>query len=250
MTPISASITMVLIMAIFFILVHYPSHATAPKIGECNIYEQYYHNASEIVSLTLRCPQRNYTMTYSKGTGIYPFGTKEGFYESLSESWLSNWISSQKTPFLMVLSSLSLLLIVPAFAFVLFGLMYGIGWLLQKIPGVNKLNNKAIPEINKLMTSSKYSATFKKCPETKTIEIPLFKNVFMDYRTTKEFSKYLQKVEIKEHPFSSVSTKHGWKRIEGQKIKKYKKEHNIWLWKATFTFKEVPKKGFLEVRWK
>lgn len=58
-------------------------------------------------------------------------------------------------------------------------------------------------------------------------EIPLFKNVILTYEASGDFSKYLQKVEIREHDFQ------------------YKDEKTQWLWKAKFIFSEVPKSGKL-----
>ena len=58
-------------------------------------------------------------------------------------------------------------------------------------------------------------------------EIPLFKNVILTYEASGDFSKYLQRVEIREHDFQ------------------YKGEKTQWLWKAKFIFSEVPKSGML-----
>ena len=58
-------------------------------------------------------------------------------------------------------------------------------------------------------------------------EIPLFKNVVLTYEASGDFTKYLQKVEIREHDFE------------------YKGEKTQWLWHAKFIFSEVPKSGML-----
>ena len=58
-------------------------------------------------------------------------------------------------------------------------------------------------------------------------EIPLFRNVMLTYEVSGDFSKYLQRVEIREHDFQ------------------YKGEKTQWLWKAKFIFSEIPKKGML-----
>jgi len=67
----------------------------------------------------------------------------------------------------------------------------------------------------------------------KIIRIPLFKNVFLDYRTTRDYSKYLEKVKIKELPLMKVN-------------RRGKKKQDIY-WYATFEFKESPKSGYLEI---
>jgi len=116
-----------------------------------------------------------------------------------------------------------------------------------------KWGNKVFPEINKIFGDSKFSATFKECPKTKQIELPLFKNIYMDYLAEGEFGKYLERVEIREHPFNEL-TKKGISRAQKRKNKKNKNKNikkikNIWLWKATFFFSKQPKKGQLEIRW-
>lgn len=58
-------------------------------------------------------------------------------------------------------------------------------------------------------------------------EIPLFKNVVLTYEASGDFSKYLQRVEIREHDFQ------------------YKGEKTQWLWHAKFIFSEIPKSGML-----
>ena len=58
-------------------------------------------------------------------------------------------------------------------------------------------------------------------------EIPLFKNVLLSYEASDDFSKYLRRVEVREHDFQ------------------YKGEKTQWLWKAKFIFSEIPKSGML-----
>ncbi len=78
--------------------------------------------------------------------------------------------------------------------------------------------------------------------ESKIIEIPLFHNVKMDYKAEGDFSKYLEKVHIIEHPFR-------FKRVKGGFFRKrrYSEELNDELWKSQFIFSEIPKKGRLRV---
>lgn len=49
----------------------------------------------------------------------------------------------------------------------------------------------------------------------------------LSYKASGDFSKYLQRVEIREHDFN------------------YNGEKTQWLWKAKFVFSEVPKSGTL-----
>ncbi len=80
--------------------------------------------------------------------------------------------------------------------------------------------------------------------DSKTFEIPVFDNVFLDYKATKDFSKYLEKVSIVEHDFKECTIS----KLTG-KIKKSKKRQ-VDLWKAKFTFSKIPKKGYLEIKYR
>ena len=70
----------------------------------------------------------------------------------------------------------------------------------------------------------------------KTVEIPLFENVMLHYIAEKDYSKQLEKIEIKEHPFKVVN-----------KIGSKKQKANEYLWKALFTFSKIPRDGKLTV---
>lgn len=99
---------------------------------------------------------------------------------------------------------------------------------------------KYVPRINKWILKKSYSITIRKVPRNKIVELPLFKNIYLDYQADKEFAKYLKKVEIKEHPF-----------IYYAKIRKKKKKglKNYWLWYARFYFSRIPKSGRLKLEW-
>jgi hypothetical protein len=124
-------------------------------------------------------------------------------------------------------------------------------YLFKYVPFLVKKNQKWTPNLAALLTRVKYSAVFNKCPENKIIEIPLFSNVFLDYRATKEFAKNLLRVEIREHPFNYHIKREKRRRGKDGKRGKRKdvKVRNFWLWRAQFIFKEIPHKGKLEVRW-
>ena len=61
------------------------------------------------------------------------------------------------------------------------------------------------------------------------VEVPLFKNTFLEYKATETFSKYLERVEIIEHPF---------KKFKVLRKKKWKEVPQTDLWKAIFYFKK------------
>lgn len=92
------------------------------------------------------------------------------------------------------------------------------------------------PKINakfsEILNRGYYEVIFRKT-DNKKVEIPLFSNVILKYNAFGDFSKYLSKVKIREHPFN--------KRIRG---KKHRTQN---LWKATFTFKRECKTGYLKI---
>lgn len=97
---------------------------------------------------------------------------------------------------------------------------------------------RMMPEINYKLTLRKpIIAEFNpKDVVDNKCEIPLFSNVGLDYQATQDFNKYIIKVKIMEHGFNDL--------IKG------KKKLNPYLWKAIFYFKEAPKNGKLEVKFK
>ena len=132
-----------------------------------------------------------------------------------------------------------------------------------------KWGHKNFPEINKRLHGKDYMAEFlpKDFDElgyTRTsdgrwfIELPLFKNMYMDYEADGEFSKYLAKINVVEHPFSRYVKKKGVSLTRIKKAKKkaqnskemdiyYDKKVNIYLWKTTFEFKQKPTTGYLRL---
>lgn len=77
--------------------------------------------------------------------------------------------------------------------------------------------------------------------DKRVFEIPLFKNIFLEYKATREFSKYLEKVEITEHNFKYET--------RGFYFIKRREKQDIY-WKARFYFSHVPKLGKLEIWWR
>ncbi len=72
--------------------------------------------------------------------------------------------------------------------------------------------------------------------ENNMVEIPLFKNVELDYKTDGDFSDKLERIKIREHQHN-----------EYKKGKVGKKKVEIFKWYARFYFKTKPKNGYLEV---
>lgn len=70
------------------------------------------------------------------------------------------------------------------------------------------------------------------------IIIPSFSNVELDYKTKGDFSKQLKSIKIREYRKKRINMK--TKKVSKEKINKFK-------WYAIFSFKEIPKDGYLEV---
>jgi Na+-transporting methylmalonyl-CoA/oxaloacetate decarboxylase gamma subunit len=116
-----------------------------------------------------------------------------------------------------------------------------------------KWGNKKFPELNKKMHDAHYSAEFtpENFPTDKNIiEIPLFKNMYMDYDATGDFAEQLIKISITEHPFNRLTKKGNPFRKKGS-IKGIHiiKKVNVYLWKCAVEFKDKPKDGSLILRW-
>jgi len=83
------------------------------------------------------------------------------------------------------------------------------------------------------------------------VEIPYFQNIILKYEATKDFSKYLDIMEIKEQNFKTKEYSSKEKKWKERKKKKRKvKKQNEWYWYAKFYFNEVPKNGKLSVIYK
>jgi hypothetical protein len=112
-----------------------------------------------------------------------------------------------------------------------------------------KWGNRKYPELNKKFHDARFSAEFtpENFPQDKNIiEIPLFKNMYMDYDATGDFAEQLMKVSIIEHPFNRLIKKG---LPFSKKRKNIIKKPNVYLWKCIIEFKDKPKDGMLVLRW-
>jgi len=107
-------------------------------------------------------------------------------------------------------------------------------------------NNKRLlnlmPEINRFLSifplGRHYYKKIRKIKRRK-FTIPYFSNTFLDCKATRDFSRFLTNVEIKEHDYKLM--KRNWfsnkRRIKNQDG----------MWYATFFFSRIPKNGQLEI---
>jgi len=131
---------------------------------------------------------------------------------------------------------------------IFFGLIFLNSFWVAKVFRDTKWGNKKFPELNKKLNDAKYSAEFfpQDFPSNNIIEIPLFKNMYMDYEATDDFAEHLQKISIIEHPFNRFIKKG---LPFSKKRKNIIKKPNVYLWKCIFEFKDKPKTGQLILRW-
>jgi hypothetical protein len=220
------SMTLWLISVMFIADIYYNT-SDRPEIGTCQTSELYYKGHTEVIAFDIVCngelgPSSNkeYYLTFDRGRLIQTQGFR---------------------------SDLGYMLLGAGAFFICWFISIN---LFKYVPYLAKKNQKWTPNLAALMARVKYSAVFNKCPENKIIEIPLFNNIFLDYRATKEFAKNLLRVEIREHPFNYHIKRERKRGKDGKRGKrKDVKVRNFWLWRAQFIFKEIPHKGKLEVRW-
>ncbi len=188
-----------------------------------------------IMNITLFCDNNDYFLDFEPGR--YYDNAFLNYYNYIFFNYPKFYQKSDMSPVTILTTS-----------FLLIVVLLGSLWLL--IPASKyltillvKMNwyQKVMPEWNKMLNGRGYQAIFKEVPENKIIELPLFENIYLDYIAEKQFSKYLQRVEIREHPFNKGVKKRG--RIS-------KKKKNITLWYAKFYFSEIPRSGKLEVFFK
>lgn len=72
--------------------------------------------------------------------------------------------------------------------------------------------------------------------ENNMVEIPMFNNVELDYKTDGEFSDKLERIRIREHQYYKY-----------KKGKVGKKKVELYKWYARFYFKDKPKTGSMEI---
>lgn len=220
-----------------------PSHCNFIEVERYNLtMSVLYPNGSSLASSSSKIGNYQVNITcdnnFTSQVDFMP-GVKHSswFFSNLNKIYDHNPYFYEKQNIFFVFLIVFLML----FSFVFIAILDTI---LVKIALKNNWIKKKIPSINKVLGGRGYMKTFNQIPKSKVIELPLFKNIYLDYNATEDFSKYLQRVEIREHEFDYVQ------RSRSKKIKNKKK--NIYLWNAKFYFSQSPKncKGGLELFWK
>jgi hypothetical protein len=89
-----------------------------------------------------------------------------------------------------------------------------------------------LPALVKKLSGDYYVADISTMNGT-ILEIPSFRNILLDYEASGDFSRFLDKVEIREHPVRVV-------RGGRSKV------NDVW-WKAVFTFSQQPMNGSIKI---
>jgi len=104
---------------------------------------------------------------------------------------------------------------------------------------------KYMPKINawSFWALSRFTCDYIKVRklDSKVFEVPVFQNVYVEYKLTGEFKKYVHELKIEEHNF--------WTRqysLITHRVKKQSKQTEYW--KMLFMFDKIPKTGYLEVK--
>lgn len=172
--------------------------------------------------------------------------------------WYNPYLAEQATTsFLVNEASQGIIIYI-----ILIGTLVLYMWLFGKFFVKTKIGNRIFPKMSKSFGDLKYSVeyTAKDFEEGKnTLELPMFKNIYMDYVASGDFAEHLKKISIVEHPFSRLLKKKGkpYMKIRKEAIKNndivlhqstMEKKTNVYLWKTVFEFKERPVTGSLVVR--
>ena len=155
-----------------------------------------------------------------------------------------------------------------------FGGIHVYGRLVSRLMQRTNFGRKRYPGFNKFIHDKRFYAEFTECPDNLKIELPLFSNIYLNYDATGEFAEFLENVEIKEHDFKYIKRKslgggfflgslNVFKKFNIFKMKRKNADStdstdstgsttlvpNVFLWKATFTFRKKPLNGKLVLGW-
>ena len=174
---------------------------------------------NEILGFNMNCDTGNFTYLYANGYSISPI-TKPKFMIRIDpKDGIIN--------LLVIATSFFALLIINKF-------------ILTPLLVKSKWYQKWYPKHQAKTCSKEYYKFTAKDVENNMVEIPKFSNVILDYKTTGDFNKYLEKIRIREHKSHKFKLKRGSRKIG-------KLKRNEYAWYARFFFSQKPVNGYLEV---
>lgn len=189
------------------------------------------YNISYISNITLLCNNYSQTLNWNYGYEKYEFlGIDISKFISTEFGYkIPKFTTEDKVNYVYTAIGI----------FIVYMTVFGIFLLFLYLQGYffafTKIGSKSVPYLNKKMSRRGFYVKFKNI-KSANVDIPLFSNVYLDYVAKKDYSKYLKRVLILEHPFSQIV-----------KTKSQKKLKNVYLWMCQFQFSRIPKEGDLEV---
>ncbi len=216
-----------------------PSNCSKVIFEEINYYSQinisgnidFYFNETinNVNGFNLTCDNQTAYYRWSEESNNFYESTRK--YKELSEE---NRKRTRNKTIMMIYIAVMLILILP------------INMLSTKILSKYKWYRVWTPKVNANgLIIKKRISKYKKFTSKDLVEniaiIPNFGNVVLEYKTEGDFSKYLDKIKIREYRTRTINTK--TKKIGKEKVDKFK-------WYAVFYFKQKPIKGHLEVIYK
>ena len=224
--------TLITILLLLYSTDNLGTEGSYPSVDDCVTYSNHWTNRTNLIGFKHVCliDGESYTIK----TTFIPSKKFRLYTTNPKVVYQSDVTTSDSTETLVDLIIYAGLIIITVIIFVFWM------WIFLLFYFKTKWGQKFYPEASKVLADAHFATTFDKVPENKQIVIPLFKNIYLDYKATKGFSKHLTRVEIREHEFDKIIRK-GKKSI--------RKKGQVFLWKATFYFNEIPKDGDLEVWW-
>jgi len=224
-----------IIMLGFFYAPMYMQTKTVNYPSECNVtLDKYFYNKHVDLETSIKNYSYNINRSYVYGANItcdnktykIKFNTKE----LIGERYIGFYNDDNNLNKSLYLSLYRLIIIIVGMLSCIFSTKY-----LIKQKWYQKWYPKHSAE-GFFAKSKKYIKFTNKDIENNMVEIPLFSNVELDYKTNGDFSNKLERIKIREHQYN--------KYRKGKVGKKVVKEYK---WYARFYFKDKPKNGYLEV---
>lgn len=159
------------------------------------IFNIYSNNTSKSLSgFNLSCIDLN-GLPYNKSFGFLAYDYDHSFYEKSLETY-SIWDSLKESKLAYPAMFLIFFFYLGVFLFPY--IIYKLEW---------KWFYRATPMMNHIFSCSKAKRVefIPSDAANSLCEIPWFQNIYLDYKAYGDFGKYLQRIEIKEHPFVKIS---------------------------------------------
>ena len=229
---------LILFVLVPVIILYLPQSFDIVNLTDCDA--KINENNGSLINISITCNEENYTIGYyllpeNSKIEIWVFGEAERFYE--------DHFDGTKDALIGLLKIFGFFFISISWMLFLFKLDKFLARYYTKWKWYQKFQPKFQAWRQGASKKRAYYAKFKKKDiKNNQIEIPLFKNVKLEYKTNGDFSDKLLRLDIIEHDFLE--------QVRFKKKPDKKSMKQVWLWKTTFTFKDIPTDGYLEVWFK